>query len=481
MMDEDPDQDEYYFPSQNSVRFNARRTEFRSDANQVDGMLTNCTELLDTLHFNPWSFTPQRSPDPDGRDMQLILQMFTTPFALFGRFNIRKKRLLKWVEGIAGQYQANAYHNWTHALDVCHLVHYMLTAGTAGKYFNFQDILVLLTAAIAHDVAHPGVTTPFLITTGHELALVYNDQSPMENMHSYRFFNTMKRSGHDFMEGAKGFKVFRSKVIAAILATDMAQHFNFVDKFASRAQKLKGGDMVKNTVEEKARKATSQQDRQLLLEAFLHTADVGGNFKEIQYQMISVKMLEEEWFAQGDKERSLGLPISPNSDRHKDSAARVQKFFLGHMLQPLLTPLCIFVSDEVSQALQQNLRGNIEVWDESCKQFPSMSASRMVPLLVGQHQLPVIDYQFSSAENSAQLIDIPEGGDPPDASSKTIVAHATGKSQSPSQSQSWAIPTVKADSPEAATQRLRAAEDGTSPRREDLTVHQVHVHLPPTE
>ena len=47
----------------------------------------------------------------------------------------------------------------------------------------------LLIAALAHDVAHPGVNNPFLVDTGHELALRYNDKSPLENMHCSRLFS----------------------------------------------------------------------------------------------------------------------------------------------------------------------------------------------------------------------------------------------------------------------------------------------------
>ena len=45
--------------------------------------------------------------------------------------------------------------------------------------------------AACHDYEHPGFNNPYLVNTKNELALRYNDKSPLENHHSFSFFHVM--------------------------------------------------------------------------------------------------------------------------------------------------------------------------------------------------------------------------------------------------------------------------------------------------
>merc|ERR1712232_1334706 len=109
--------------------------------------------------------------DEEARDIYLLFHMFVTPFDLLKRYDLEEERLMSWLGAIADQYAANPYHNWAHAMDVTQFCYFTLTTGQGGRYFNFQDILALLCASIAHDVGHPGYNASFLVRTHHELAL----------------------------------------------------------------------------------------------------------------------------------------------------------------------------------------------------------------------------------------------------------------------------------------------------------------------
>ena len=77
------------------------------------------------------------------------------------------------------------YHGALHGADVLQSAHALLIQNEAfDGSLNEDTILVVLVAALAHDVGHPGLTNAFLVETQHELAVRYNDHSPLENMHS---------------------------------------------------------------------------------------------------------------------------------------------------------------------------------------------------------------------------------------------------------------------------------------------------------
>merc|ERR1719189_2848784 len=120
------------------------------------------------------------------------------------------------------------------------------------------------------------------------------------------------------------FSVFRSKVISAILATDMGQHMAFVDRFTARVNQIKESPFMEETKDDQLKKSASKTDRRLLLEAFLHTADLGHNFRSFDISKWGVLRLEQEWFLQGDDELDRGIPmseVSPNCNRYKDCLA----------------------------------------------------------------------------------------------------------------------------------------------------------------
>jgi hypothetical protein len=56
----------------------------------------------------------------------------------------------------------------------------------------------------------------------------------------------------------------------------------------------------------------------------IKVADMGGNCTRLPQYLRWVGVLEEEMFLQGDKEKALGLPVSPLCDRAKGGVSTSQ-------------------------------------------------------------------------------------------------------------------------------------------------------------
>ena len=120
------------------------------------------------------------------------------------------------------------YHNSTHATDVTGTMNYFLTPGGLERHLTPVQTFSVLLGVMIHDVGHIGLNTAFLKGTNHELAIRYNDHSPLENMHLATAFGLMLDSSKrcdvfEHLEPALRSEI-RFNMIDLVLATDMADH-----------------------------------------------------------------------------------------------------------------------------------------------------------------------------------------------------------------------------------------------------------------
>jgi len=244
---------------------------------------------------------------------------------MFTKFNIDEAKFKRFITIMESGYDnKQPYHNSTHASDVLQTLNYFITKGGLSQYVTELDILSALIAAIIHDYEHPGLNNAYHINTQSELAVRYNDKSVLENYHCATAFRILYEDQNNIFTGLTEAqkKEVRESVVAMVLATDMAQHFDLLGKFKS---KLAG-----NGFDPKDRK-----DRLLLLQIAIKCADISNPTKSTFLCNAWATRVMEEFFRQGDEERRQLLPISAFMDRTKPSEAKCQLGFIDFIVGPL--------------------------------------------------------------------------------------------------------------------------------------------------
>jgi len=283
----------------------------------------------------------------------------------------------KFYECTMAGYLDLQYHNAIHAADVTHVVYRLLSLVQAEQWVSEVDLFALLVAAMCHDMGHMGRTNPFLVETGHELALRYNDASPLENMHSASLFQVCSKPETNIFKALAPdqFKKARKTSIAAILHTDNAHHFDMV-KTVNQLYEVSS-----DVIEKQAKQGDKggllppyqcdvlQKESITYLQLFLHLADISNPLKPFTMSEAWAKRVVAEFFDQGDEEKQLGIPVGMLNDRDKTSLPGSQHGFINFLVAPLVfgtIKLLPFLHPLATQ-MAENLREYRNSWVAEAK------------------------------------------------------------------------------------------------------------------
>jgi hypothetical protein len=83
------------------------------------------------------------------------------------------------------------------------------------KIFDPLEIISLLVAAISHDLDHDGYNNQYQVNANTNLAMIYNDQSPLEMYHCAVAFSILTKENCNILSslGREKYKLFREIVI----------------------------------------------------------------------------------------------------------------------------------------------------------------------------------------------------------------------------------------------------------------------------
>ncbi|XP_078010027.1 3',5'-cyclic-AMP phosphodiesterase 4A isoform X8 [Phascolarctos cinereus] len=168
------------------------------------GVKTDQEELLgkELENLNKWGLNIfQVAEFSNGRSLGCIMYTIFQERDLLKTFKIPADTLVTYMLTLEDHYHADvAYHNSLHAADVLQSTHVLLATPALDAVFTDLEILAALFAAAIHDVDHPGVSNQFLINTNSELALMYNDESVLENHHLAVGFKLLQEENCDIFQ-----------------------------------------------------------------------------------------------------------------------------------------------------------------------------------------------------------------------------------------------------------------------------------------
>lgn len=223
-------------------------------------------------------------------------------------YDVNHHDLKKFFVEIREGYKNVPYHNWVHAVDIYQFIFYFLESNKA-TIFNNEEVLCLLIAAIAHDIGHNGFTNDFHIKTE---SYYYVQSGPRNPPLEYHHFKTLLRIilKYPFVEQLKEMKCL-NMIKQMILSTDMSKHSQFMSLFKRLANDTAGKLHMSHKNEEL---------RLLLCQLLIKTADLSNTTREFKHAELMAKRLKDEWLAQGDVEKDMGLEVTPPFDREKSSS-----------------------------------------------------------------------------------------------------------------------------------------------------------------
>ena len=264
-------------------------------------------------------------------------------FGLYSDDIISTEKLDPFLVSLSNQYlHSTLYHNSMHGADVTQSVCLYFLNSNAEEVCQslVLDLLGILIASLGHDLGHPGFTNPFQINSSSELALTYNDYSCLENFHASSLFKTIRNPKYDIFEKLQvpDYKTIRKRMIGDILATDMANHGKIMtvikskislnmEENKSKFELLSGNDKTKF------------EEQQSLFDFLIHAADLAHNTKLFSISLKWVELLSEEFWLQGDKEKSMNLPVSFLCDRDNYDIPKSQIGFIKGFIIPTFETL----------------------------------------------------------------------------------------------------------------------------------------------
>ncbi|XP_053696284.1 high affinity cGMP-specific 3',5'-cyclic phosphodiesterase 9A isoform X2 [Sabethes cyaneus] len=259
-------------------------------------------------------------------DVIHLMQTMFLELNLLEKFQIPRETLREWLYEVYKHYNDVPFHNYRHCFCVAQMMYAITWHTNLVQRLGELEVLILLVSCICHDLDHPGYNNIYQINARTELALRYNDISPLENHHCSIAFRLLEHPDCNIFRNMNKdlYKDVREGIIRCILATDMARHNEILTQFQEATPNFDYNNKVHTN---------------LLCMVLIKVADISNEARPMDVAEPWLDRLLQEFFAQSAAEKSEGLPVTPFMDPDKVSKPGSQVRFIGLVLLPLFEAL----------------------------------------------------------------------------------------------------------------------------------------------
>lgn len=288
--------------------------------------------------FNNWRWAENQ--------MTAMMECMFQEWGLLSKFNIDLAIIRRFLLTVKENYNPNPFHNFRHAFCVTQMFYGMVNENGLHKKLKPIDLLIGLISCIIHDIDHPGFNNAYQINARTDLAIFYNDQSPLENHHCSLGFTVLRLPECNLLKGMerKEYDYTRKGIIRCVLATDMSKHAEIMAKFNSIADKFNYEEA---------------DHRETLVVMLVKCSDISNEARPPNVSEPWLDCLLEEYFQQSDREKLEGLPVAPFMDRDKVTKPSAQVGFIEFVMLPMFNSISRVLPDlkqtvvlQISKSLQ---------------------------------------------------------------------------------------------------------------------------------
>ena len=307
-----------------------------------------------------------------GHALRVVADALLEYHGLYSACNIDRETARRFFAVAEAAYGTNAYHDSVHAADVGLGVHVFITKYGLHTRLSHLDIFALLVGAIMHDFNHPGTTNTHEVKAATRRCIAHGTVSVLERHHLQSAFMLLDHASFDLFSGLSPDDriAVRLLIVDLVLATDLSRHVDSIETLRTLAA-TRGATAHRQAHSSSADAPdapwfSSFHDKsvvgpRLLLSVAIKFADLGHATKTSAIHQVWTERITQELWALGDRERMIGMAVSPLCDRKKDTdIPKSQVAFFNFICVPFYTVVADLVEPEMTPWL--HVQHNLNEW-----------------------------------------------------------------------------------------------------------------------